>query len=235
MWRRRSCRAGTATRYGRPWSRELGCPVQVDNDVNIMAVGEQHAGSARSVDDFLFIKIGTGIGCGIVVDGSVYRGASGSAGDIGHIRVATSGPTLPAGTSGAWRRSSVARRSDATPPLPPARAGPLCLAARLADAGEVRVEDVAQAMMAGDAAAMRLVRAGGRRVGQVLAGLVSFFNPGLVVLGGSVPSLLGHPLLAEIRSVVYRQSLPLATGNPAHRAVRAERQRRGRRCHPRHQ
>lgn len=194
-------------------SRELGCPVQVDNDVNIMAVGEQHAGSARSVDDFLFIKIGTGIGCGIVVDGSVYRGASGSAGDIGHIRVATSGPTCACGNIGCLEAffSGAALKRDATSA---ARSGQSpYLAARLAEAGKVRVEDVAQAMMAGDTAAMRLVRAGGERVGQILAGLVSFFNPGLIVLGGSVPSLLGHPLLAEIRSVVYRRSLPLATGN----------------------
>lgn len=193
--------------------RELGCPVQVDNDVNIMAVGEQHAGSARSVDDFLFVKIGTGIGCGIVVDGGVYRGASGSAGDIGHIRVAANGPTCACGNVGcleaffggaALTRDALAAARSGTSPH---------LAARLAEAGEVRVEDVAQAMMAGDATAMRLVRAGGQRVGQVLASLVSFFNPGLIVLGGSVPGLLGHPLLAEIRSVVYRQSLPLATGN----------------------
>ncbi|MCF2531053.1 ROK family transcriptional regulator [Yinghuangia soli] len=192
---------------------ELGCPVQVDNDVNIMAVGERHAGSARSVDDFLFVKIGTGIGCGIVVNGGVYRGASGSAGDIGHIRVAADGPTCACGNTGCLeaffggaaltRDATAAAESGASPHL----------AARLAESGEVRVEDVAQAMMAGDATAMRLVRAGGRRVGQVLASLVSFFNPGLIVLGGSVPGLLGHPLLAEIRSVVYRQSLPLATGN----------------------
>jgi glucokinase-like ROK family protein len=193
--------------------QELGCPVQVDNDVNIMAVGEQHAGSARSVEDFLFVKIGTGIGCGIVVDGRVYRGASGSAGDIGHIRVAESGPACACGNIGCLeaffggtalvRDATAAARSGASPHL----------AARLGEVGEVHVADVAAALAAGDVAAMRLVRAGGQRVGQVLASLVSFFNPGLIVLGGSVPGLLGHALLAEIRSVVYRQSLPLATGN----------------------
>jgi predicted NBD/HSP70 family sugar kinase len=68
-------------------------------------------------------------------------------------------------------------------------------------------------MAAGDAAALELVREGGRNLGLLLAGLVSFFNPGMVVLGGEVSLGLGHPLLAEIRSVVYRRSLPLATGN----------------------
>ena len=67
-------------------SRELGIPVLLDNDVNVMALGEQHTGVARSASAFLFVKIGTGIGCGIVVDGHLYRGADGCAGDIGHIR-----------------------------------------------------------------------------------------------------------------------------------------------------
>ncbi len=79
---------------------ELGCPVLVDNDVNIMALGERHAGIAKSVDDFLFVKIGTGIGCGIIVGGEVYRGVSGSAGDIGHIRVDDNGPICMCGNTG---------------------------------------------------------------------------------------------------------------------------------------
>ena len=69
------------------------------------------------------------------------------------------------------------------------------------------------AAAAGDQVAVELVRDGGRRLGLLLAGLVSFFNPGMVVLGGGVAAGLGHPLLAELRSVVYRRSLPLATGN----------------------
>src|SRR3954469_13822302 len=64
-------------------SQELGCPVLLDNDVNVMALGEQHSGVARTVDDFLLVKIGTGIGCGFVVRGELYRGVDGCAGDIG--------------------------------------------------------------------------------------------------------------------------------------------------------
>src|ERR687885_437329 len=124
-------------------SAALGAPVMVDNDVNIMALGELHAGTARSVEDFLFVKLGTGIGCGIIVDGRVYRGADGAA---------------------------------------------------------------------GDPVAVAVVHGGGRRLGLALASLVNFFNPGLVVIGGGVAGL-GHRLLAEIRSVVYRKALPLGTGN----------------------
>ncbi|WP_067169221.1 ROK family transcriptional regulator [Microtetraspora niveoalba] len=193
-------------------SEELGCPAMVDNDVNIMALGELHAGLARQVGDFLLVKIGTGVGCGIVVDGKIYRGVSGSAGDIGHIRVDDDGPICACGNSGCLEAyfggAALARQATAV-----ARSGGSpYLAERLAAAGELTAEDVAAAAAQGDAAAIQIVRDGGRRVGQVLASLVSFFNPGLVIIAGGV-ARLGHVLLAEIRSVVYRRSLPLATGN----------------------
>ena len=105
-------------------SRELGCPVLLDNDVNVMALGEQHAGVARSRPDFLFVKIGTGIGCGIVVDGELYRGVDGCAGDIGHIRVDDVGPCAPAATRAASRPSSAAPPWPGTRRRRRSRAGP---------------------------------------------------------------------------------------------------------------
>ncbi|MET8148670.1 ROK family transcriptional regulator, partial [Actinoplanes sp. NPDC005259] len=81
-------------------AREHGCPAVVDNDVNIMAIGERHGGVAHSVDDFLFVKIGTGIGCGIHLGGDVYRGVDGCAGDIGHIQVDAHGPMCSCGNAG---------------------------------------------------------------------------------------------------------------------------------------
>ncbi|HSE69865.1 MAG TPA: ROK family protein, partial [Nocardioidaceae bacterium] len=86
------------------------------------------------------------------------------------------------------------------------------LMALLEEKGELTAADVSQAVAQGDAVAVQLVRDGGRRVGEILASLVSFFNPGLIVIGGGVTAL-GHSLLAEIRGVIYRRSLPLATGN----------------------
>ncbi|NKI44640.1 ROK family transcriptional regulator [Streptomyces physcomitrii] len=193
-------------------SQELGCPVLVDNDVNLMALGEQQAGVARSVRDFFCVKIGTGIGCGIVVGGEVHRGTTGSAGDIGHIQAEPEGRPCACGNRGcleayfggaALARDAEAAARDGSSPE---------LAARLAVAGRLSGPDVAAAAAAGDAAALGLIRDGGTRTGQVIAGLVSFFNPGLVVIGGGVTGL-GHTLLASIRTQVYRQSLPLATGN----------------------
>ena len=194
------------------FAAELGCPVLVDNDVNIMALGEKHAGIARSVDDFLFVKIGTGIGCGIVVGGEVYRGVSGSAGDIGHIRVDDSGPTCLCGNTGCLEAffGGAALARDALAAARSERSEEL--ARQLKRTETLTAADVAAAATAGDPIAVGMIRDGGRRVGQVLAGLVSFFNPGLVVIGGGVAGI-GHALLAEIRAVVYARSLPLATGN----------------------
>lgn len=206
----------------------LGAPVMVDNDVNIMALGELHAGTARSVRDLLFVKVGTGIGCGIVVGGEVYRGVTGSAGDIGHIQVDENGPVCTCGNTGCLEAcfggAALARDAEAA-----ARAGRSAgLADRLAELGVLgekghadtgvraaylTAADVGAAAAAGDAVAIQMIREGGHRLGQVLASLVSFFNPALLVIGGGVAAGLGHPLLAEIRSVVYRRSLPLATGN----------------------
>ncbi|MEU4552961.1 glucokinase-like ROK family protein [Micromonospora violae] len=193
-------------------SREHGCPAVVDNDVNIMAIGERHGGVAHSVDDFLFVKIGTGIGCGIYLTGEVYRGTDGCAGDIGHIQVDAHGPMCSCGNVGCLEAlfSGAALAKDAAAA---ARSGSSpALAERLALRGVVTALDVAEGAVEGDVTCIQLIRDGGRRVGGVLAGLVSFTNPSMIVIGGGLAQL-GHILLAEIRSVVYRRSLPLATGN----------------------
>jgi glucokinase-like ROK family protein len=193
-------------------TREHNCPVVVDNDVNIMAVGERFGGVAKATDNLLFVKIGTGIGCGIYLGGQVYRGPDGCAGDVGHIQVDANGPVCSCGNVGCLealfggaalaRDAMAAARSGASP----------ALAERLKANGSVSAKDVADGAAEGDVTCIRLIREGGRRVGSVLASLVSFINPSMIVIGGGLAGL-GHILLAEIRSVVYRRSLPLATGN----------------------
>jgi glucokinase-like ROK family protein len=212
-------------------SREHACPVVVDNDVNIMSIGERYGGVARSVDNLLFLKIGTGIGCGIYLGGEVYRGTDGCAGDIGHIQVDSHGPVCTCGTVGclealfggaALARDATAAARNGTSPALAERlsAGAVTPEARRSggafagagSAGTISAKDVADGAAEGDVTCIRLIRDGGRRVGTVLASLVSFINPSMIVIGGGLAGL-GHILLAEIRSVVYRRSLPLATGN----------------------
>ena len=193
-------------------TRAHGCPVVVDNDVNVMALGERYAGVAKAVDNLLFVKIGSGIGCGVQVHGQIYRGSEGSAGDIGHIQVEAEGPACSCGRTGCLEAffGGVALARDATEA---ARSGQSpALAERLAAEGLLTAVDVAECAAGGDVTCVNLIRDGGHRVGQVLATLVSFINPSMIVIGGGV-SGLGHLLLAEIRGVVYKGSLPLATGN----------------------
>ena len=190
----------------------LGLPAALDNDVNVMAIGELHAGVARSLDSFLFVKIGTGIGCGIVVHGELYRGVDGCAGDIGHIRAEATGPTCACGNIGCLEAffGGAALARDGLAAAQSDRSA--ILSHLLATDGHISAGHVAKAAAAGDPLSVGLVRSGGQRVGTVLASLVSFFNPAMVVVGGEV-SRIGHELLAEIRSTVYQRSLPLATEN----------------------
>ncbi|MFG2167782.1 ROK family transcriptional regulator [Micromonospora chersina] len=191
---------------------ELGCPVQVDNDANVMALGERHAGTGRPFDDFLYVKLGDAVGCGLVLGGALYRGAASGAGDIGHLQLTEDGPLCTCGNTGcveAYCGDAALVREAVTA----ARAGrSTALADRLAAAGALTVTDVAAAATAGDPAAQTLVRDAARRLGQVLVGLVSFVNPAIVIIGGAAPGI-GPVLLAEIRGVVYRRSTPLATGS----------------------
>lgn len=173
-----------------------GCPVHVDNDVNVMALGE--IGVAGSEQDLLVVKVGTGIGCGVIVEGRVYRGAQGSAGDIGHIHVAQpDGRTV---TCRCGQENCLEAIAGGQALLRDARAAGLPVET---------VRDVVQLAAHGDGAALELVRGAGRTIGTVLAALVNFFNPHRIVMTGGVASA-GVPLLAGIREAVYRRSMPLA-------------------------
>lgn len=176
--------------------RALPVPVLVDNDVNIMALGEQHA-RFPDVDDLTFIKISTGIGAGLISGGALQRGAQGTAGDLGHVQVG--------GAEG------VRCRCGNTGCLEAVAAGP-ALAAQLRSAGvgAQTGADVISLVRSGDATAVAAVRQSGRHVGEVLAALVNLLNPSVIVIGGSLAEA-GESLIAGIREVVYSRSLPLAT------------------------
>jgi glucokinase-like ROK family protein len=186
-------------------------PVWVDNDVNVMTLGELRAGAARGHRTVVLVKIGTGIGAGVVIDGHLHRGAQGSAGDVGHTQV--TGETavvcrcgkvgcLEALAGGAaLARDALTLARDGTSPI---------LARRLAERGRLEAEDVSWAASHGDAASVQLITRAGRLVGEMLSTMVHILNPSLIVVGGGVANA-GDPLLAAIREAVYRRSLPLAT------------------------
>jgi glucokinase len=138
-------------------------------------------------DDLVFVKVSTGIGAGVIMGGRLQRGARGSAGDLGHVRVPV--------TDGAH-----------SPDLEAVASGP-AIAASLDGSTS---EDVIAAVRGGDARAAEAVRQAGRDVGEVLAGVVNLLNPSVIVIGGSI-TRAGEHLIAGVREVVYRRSIPLAT------------------------
>ena len=176
--------------------RSYPVPVLVDNDVNIMALGERRS-HLRDVEDLVLIKVATGIGAGIVSGGVLQRGAQGTAGDLGHVRV-----------PGA---QEVVCRCGNTGCLEAVAAGP-ALAAAVRQQGEdaENGSDVVELVRAGSQPAMAVVRQAGRDIGEVVATMVNLINPSVVVIGGQVAGA-GEHLLAGIRESVYQRSLPLAT------------------------
>jgi predicted NBD/HSP70 family sugar kinase len=191
--------------------REFTCPVFVDNDVNVMALAERDKGAVGEERDFIFIKAGSGIGAGLVVDGRIYRGAKGAAGDIGHIGAGEDNLChcgnrgcleAVAGGRALANRAAEAARSGAS----------RFLAGRLAEGAAITPELVGLGAARGDEECLRLLIAAGKTLGDVLAKLVNFFNPSLIVVGGGL-SNLGERYAASIRESIYRRSTPLATAD----------------------
>lgn len=184
-------------------------PIYVDNDVNVMALGVLWR-QRRQIQDFLVIKIGTGIGCGIVCHGELYRGSTGSAGDIGHICADPEGPFCRCGNRGCVEAMAAAP-AIVSMGMEAAQSGRSpALAERLAAKDQLEAADIGAASRAGDAEADAIVRRSGRLIGQVLAALVNFYNPSHIFIGGGV-SAIGPMFLAAIRQSVNQRSLALST------------------------
>ncbi|WP_144719209.1 ROK family protein [Agrococcus jejuensis] len=176
--------------------RAFPVPVLVDNDVNILALGEHAAGGGRH-GDLVFVKVATGIGAGIIAGGVLQRGADGAAGDLGHIRV----PYSP----------SPLRTPEDERDLEAIASGTAIAEALVARGIAATSSDHVVALLrAGDADALEITREAGRVLGEALALVVSLHNPAVIVLGGSI-ARAGEQLLAGVREVVYRRSIPLAT------------------------
>ena len=174
----------------------FGVPVYAENDVNLLTLAD-HRLRRPTVSEMVFVKVGTGIGSGIITEGRLYRGAQGAAGDIGHIQFARE-------------------------PAPLCRCGKVgCVEARAAGwaiARELRKDgieaqtarDVTRLVGLGEPLAIHLVRESGRILGEVMTSLVSILNPEMIVIGGTLAIVDDH-LLSGMREMVYKRSLPLAT------------------------
>ncbi|MBD3943565.1 ROK family protein [Microbacterium sp. NEAU-LLC] len=193
----------------RRFEQHFDAPVWVDNDVNILALGERARRRGEHAD-LIYCKIGSGIGAGLLSHGRIHRGANGAAGDIGHVRVAGSTLQCRCGkvgcleaVAGGWALTRDAEAAIAE--------GATGMLASQAQAGDPPTpERIARAAEDGDALAISLIQGSARTMGESIAALVNMFNPGVIVIGGAIVSA-GEVFLAEVRQRVYELSLPLAT------------------------
>ena len=175
---------------------KFGAPALVDNDANLMALGERSQ-AWPDTEHLMFVKVGTGIGAGLISHGRPLRGAQGAAGDIGHIHVRDHDDVLcRCGNRGCLE----------------AVAGGGALATALSAEGlpAADVRDVVRLFREGHPEVTARIRAAGRQLGEVLAASVNAFNPAVIVIGGDLAEA-DEPLLAGVREVVYQRAVPLGT------------------------
>jgi glucokinase len=190
-------------------SERLGLPVYVDNDSNLALLAEHRRGAARGTRHALMIALGTGIGGGIVMDGRLYRGAGGAAGELGHLVVDLHGPDCPGDCPGHGclevlaSGNAIGLEGQAAGELLPDSA----LGHRLAAGAAVSGEYVTELAHSGDEPAMQALATVGQRLGAGLTGLVNVFNPEVIVVGGGAVAA-GDLLLGPARAVVAERALP---------------------------
>lgn len=180
-------------------------PVIVHNDANLGALGEWTFGAGRRRPNLVFMKVGTGIGLGMILNGQLHEGELGAAGEIGHMTLVENGPLCACGSRGclealagggaiaAWAREAVA-------------AGTRTHLASMGPAVDLTALDVAEAAAQGDHLAQQILAQAGQHIGVAIAAVVNLLNPGIVVIGGGVAQA-GDLLLEPIRTAIRSHSL----------------------------
>jgi len=178
--------------------RRLGLPVHVDNDANLGALAESLLGAGRDASEIVYLMLSSGIGAGLILGGRLYRGAGGTAGEIGHVLVDEQGPMCRCGNRGCLETY--------------AGAGALLDLLRRSHGEDLTVERMIALARDGDLACRRVLADAGRTVGIAVAALCNQFNPELVVAGGNLAAA-GDLLLDPMREALRRYAIPAAAGD----------------------
>jgi predicted NBD/HSP70 family sugar kinase len=182
-------------------ARDYDVPLTVDNDANMGAIAEQWWGVARGTHDFAYIKVATGIGSGHVIGGEIYRGATGVAGEIGHVSIDPNGRACVCGLQGCLVTLVggdvlVARAAELRAKFPSSKL----------TGNEKTIHEIEDAALAGDPLALQVAQEAADHLGRAVAGLMNLLNPALVVVGGDL-ARLGDILLNPLREVVEQRTL----------------------------
>jgi len=173
----------------------IGFPVAVDNDANLGALGEMHWGAGRGVTDFTYIKASMGIGAGLILGGTLYRGAAGTAGEIGHTTIDENGPVCRCGSRGCL---------ELIAGIPA-----LLELLRHSHPEGLTVRDLIALCEAGDAGCQRVIADAGRHIGVALANLCNLLSPRRIVVGGELAAA-GEALLGPLRESMARRTVSAA-------------------------
>jgi glucokinase-like ROK family protein len=179
-------------RVAEEFGARLQLPVHVDNDANLAALAELHWGAGRDASNLVYLTAGTGIGSGIVIDGRLYRGAGGTAGEIGHTTIDEGGSICRCGSRGCLE--TFAGMPAILELLKPS----------LGD--DLTAERVIEQAADGDLACQRAIGDAGRHLGAALANLCNLVNPERIVVGGSLAQA-GDTLLDPMRETVQRRAI----------------------------
>jgi predicted NBD/HSP70 family sugar kinase len=180
-------------------SERFALPAYVDNDANLGALAEQRVGAANGCRTAVFVKVSSGIGAGLVIEGEIFRGSSGTAGEIGHLTLDEQGPICRCGSRGCLEAYSSVETVQQL------------LATQLPDAG---IAEIVAAAHEGSVPALRVLEDAGLHIGWGLAAVVNLVNPELVVVGGEIAQA-GELLLGSVRIGLRRHALDAAAGTPS--------------------
>lgn len=197
---------------GAPIAERLGIPVYIENDANAAALGEFRFGAGRGSRHLLHATLGTGIGGGIVIDGRLYRGAKGLAGEIGHMVVDPAGPACPCGSRGCLE-AIVSGTAFAERARRLAASGKSPFLAEIATKRPPNAVDLQAAAEAGEGLAEAEIRNGGHVLGLALGGLANVLNPDMITLSGGLLGI-GEMLLAPMRAAMSSIAYGAAGGTP---------------------
>jgi len=201
------------------WKR----PITLNNDAELGALGEWAYGAGRGEKNIAYIKVGSGVGAGLILNKQIYGGTMGAAGEIGHLTIDENGPLCNCGNRGCLEAfaggHAIARQGQAL-----AKSGKRTLLAEIPH-DKINAYEVAEAARRGDLQAQEILRRAGTYIGIAIAGLINLFNPSVVIIGGGVAQvgdIMTVPIRQAVRERAMRaseQSVRITTGMLGRRSV----------------
>ncbi len=189
-------------------SKRWRCEISLNNDAELGALGEWAYGAGRGERNLAYIKVGTGIGAGLLLDGRIYQGATGAAGEIGHITIEDNGPECNCGNRGCLE-ALAGGRAIALQAQTAVRKGKRTILSDIKPVEAITARDIAYAARRGDLISQQIFSQAGNYLGIAIAGMVNLFNPDMIVVGGGV-SQIGDLILQPVREIVQKRSLRAA-------------------------